>query len=816
LLSLGRHHDVIGDVSELLSRAPLRERLREQLVLALYRAGRQGDALRACEDARRTLVDQLGIDPGPELRDLERRVLQQDPSLDWLPPETGPAGPGPGPERPSEPLAQAIPRALAGRLPVPVSPLIGREAVLARLSDLLDLHRATTLTGPAGAGKTRLAIDLAARRSGHVCYVDFSPIDDPALVPAAVAAAAGVTIAPGEDPVASIADALSSEPTELLLVLDTCEHVVVAVAGLASTILRAAGHVRVLATSRRALGISGEFAWPVPPLDLPPPDAASAAAITSHAAVALFVERATALRPDLTVDDAAAGDIAAICLALDGLPLAIELAAARTELLSPAAIRARLEDRFGLLVDGVSDVAARQQTLRAAIDWSFELLSADQRAFFARLGVFAGTFDLDAALAVAGEGQAQPLETLASLIKHSMVTHAGPDRFRLLDTLRAYALVELTDLDADATRNRHADVFVRLAEQGETEIRGPDQLEWLDRLRADINNFRAAIDWCLVTGDATRAARLAGALAWFWTLNGMLAEAIRHLERLLDVEDLQPPVRAKCLWGYALLAASLGRLETARDAGYRAAELGRLCGDDADAAYGLNAAAVAEWALGNHARSLDAHHDAVALLDPLDDPWGLAVCNVLQARTLFDLGDPAASKVADEGVEHARHAGDRHVLGIALTQIAQIAIADDDIDAALAAAGEALELQETIGYTEGTVSALHVLGQAHRLAGDRDAARDAHRRALALAARIGHAAAMCEAVEDLARDQATGHPDQAARLLRAARAERARRRLPLRQRDAEELALLEQTVTMHGAGPAEDREFTHLVAEITG
>src|SRR4029453_2767469 len=153
-----------------------------------------------------------------------------------------------------------------------------------------------------------------------------------------------------------------------------------------------------------------EFAWPVPPLDLPPPDAASAAAITSHAAVALFVERATALRPDLTVDDAAAGDIAAICLALDGLPLAIELAAARTELLSPAAIRARLEDRFGLLVDGVSDVAPRQQTLRAAIDWSFELLSADQRAFFARLGVFAGTFDLDAALSVAGFDPQQPLE----------------------------------------------------------------------------------------------------------------------------------------------------------------------------------------------------------------------------------------------------------------------------------------------------------------------------------------------------------------------------------------------------------------------
>lgn len=257
-------------------------------------------------------------------------------------------------------------------------------------------------------------------------------------------------------------------------------------------------------------------------------------------------------------------------------------------------------------------------------------------------------------------------------------------------------------------------------------------------------------------------------------------------------------------------------METARDAGYRAAELGRSCGDVANAAYGLNAAAVAEWALGNHRRSLDAHREAVALLEPLGDPWGLAVCKVLQARTLFDLGDTGASKVANEGVDHARRAGDLHVLGIALTQIAQIAIAEGALGPAVAAADEALELQERIGYTEGTVSALHVLGQAHRLAGDIDAAREVHQRALTLAARIGHAAAMCEAVEDLARDEATARPQRASTLLRAARAERARRRLPLRQRDAEELALLEQSVAAHVEGTVEDCEFSDLVAEIAG
>jgi predicted ATPase/DNA-binding SARP family transcriptional activator len=804
-LRLGRHGDVIGELAHLVRRMPLRERFHEQLVLALYRAGRQADALRAYGDARRALVDELGIEPGAVLRDLERRVLQQDSSLNWTrledPPSVAAGSIAAPPTRTRSP----------GRLPVPVSPLIGREAQLARIEHRLEGHRALTLTGPAGAGKTRLAIEVAARTRRPVCYVDFSPIDDPALVAATVAGAAGVTVIPGEDPVISIADTLSAR--EVLLVLDTCEHVVAAVAQLAAAVLRVAPGVQVLATSRRALGVFGEFAWPVPPLDLPPPDATTATEITSYAAVSLFVERATAVCPELEVDDATAADIAGVCVALDGLPLAIELAAARTDVLSPGAIRSRLQDRFGLLVDGGPDVAQRQQTLRAAIDWSFELLSKDQRRFFARLGVFAGTFDLDAALSVAGEGLDAPLELLASLVKQSMVARAGHDRYRLLDTLRAYALDALADIDADEARDRHADVNVELAEHGELEVRGSNQLVWLDRFRNDVNNFRAALEWCLLTGDTTRAARLAGALAWFWTLNGMLTEAIQHLERLVDIDDVPPATRAKCLWGYALLAASLGRLDAARDAGYRAAQLARSC-DDAATAYGLNAAAVAEWALGNHDRSLEAHRQAIALLDKMDDRWGLAVCNVLQARTLFDLGDPAAAVVAATGVDHARRAGDRHMLGIALTQIAHIALAGGDAPAAMSAASEALDLQERISYTEGIVSALHVLGHAHRLSGDSDAARRHHRRALGLASRIGHAAAMCEAVEDLARDEATARPDVAAMLLRAARKERTGRGLPLRQRDAEELAALEKSLGRPAERTPTAREFSELILEM--
>jgi predicted ATPase/DNA-binding SARP family transcriptional activator len=810
LLRLGRNSEAVAALAELVQRLPLRERFHEQLVLALYRSGRQSEALRAFEDARKTLAEQLGLDPGPELRELEHAVLRHDSCLEWTPP-TSEQSKRRGPAAAPLDTARAAP---TGRLPVPVTPLIGRDGELIRLTELLQEHRALTLTGPAGAGKTRLAIALASRHADHVWYVDFSPIDDPALVGATCAAATGVTLAPGDDPVQVIANTLAVQRG--LLVLDTCEHVLAAAGQLASNVLRAAPNAQVLATSRRALGLTGEFAWPVPPLALPPSDAGSVAHIASHAAVKLFVDRAQAVRPDLDVDDRTAADIAAICLALDGLPLAIELAAARTDVLSPAAIRSRLADRFGLLVDGGVDAAKRQQTLRGAIDWSYELLTIDQRTAFARLGVFAGGFDLDAALDVAGAGLPNPLELLASLVKQSMVTRAGPDRYRLLDTLRAYALDALAELDADDTRARHAAYFTDLAERGEIAIRGTEQMEWLDHFRSDVNNFRTALEWSLSTGDLDRAARQAGALAWFWTLNGMLTEAIDHLERLAALEDIPPDTRSKCNWGYALLAASLGRLEAARDAGYLAAELGRNCDDPASTAYGLNAAALAEWALGFHDRSLEAHAEAIELLTTIEDQWGLAVCKVLQARTLFDRHDPAASRVAREGAEHAGRSGDLHVLGIALTQIGQLAIADDNPTAAVAAAAEALELQERIGYTEGTVSALHVLGHARRAVGDLDLARGLHRRALTLASRIGHAAAMCEAMEDLARAESTDDPELAGTLLRAARAEREKRGVPLRRRDAEELRDLERSVLSTGSAAAQDRPFSSLLAELTG
>ena len=812
LLQLGRHSEAVGDLSELVQRLPLRERIHEQLVLALYRSGRQAEALRAYEDVRRTLSEELGLDPGPELRGLERAVLHHDPALDWTPPPSEQTA-GQSATAPAvESSAPAV--APTGRLPIPLSPLIGRDAELTRLVDLLHGHRALTLTGPAGAGKTRLAIDLAARRTEPVWYVDFSPIDDPALVAPTCAAATAVTLTPGDDAVRSIADTLASRHG--LLLLDTCEHVLSAAAELASTVLRAAPNVRVLATSRRALGLSGEFAWPVPPLALPPPDAVGAGEITSHAAVRLFVERAQAVRPDLDLDDRTAADIAAICLALDGLPLAIELAAARTDLLSPAAIRSRLTDRFDLLVDGGADAAARQQTLRGAIDWSFELLTSEQGTLFARLGVFAGTFDLDAALEVAGAGLPNALELLASLVKQSMVTRAGSDRYRLLDTLRAYALGVLAELDADDTRARHATYYTQLAERGEIAIRGPEQLEWLDRFRSDINNLRAALEWSLLTGDVGQAARQAGALAWFWTLNGMLTEAIDHLERLVGAQDISAAIRAKCVWGYALLAASLGRLETARDAGYLAAELGRGCGDPAGTAYGLNAAAVAEWALGRHrplAASARGGHRA-----PRQDrgPVGARRLQgpagphpVRSARPGRPTGGQGGRRARETGRRPPRpwHRADpdrpardcrrRPVCsGLRRGGSARPPRADrlhrgHSVGPARARPGT------TPGRRRQRGSRPSPPGPCTRVA---DRPRGCHVRS------HGGPRARAEAPEQ---------PGFACALLRAARAEREARGVPLRQRDAEDLLALERALPSTEDAAGQDHAFTSLVEELT-
>jgi tetratricopeptide (TPR) repeat protein len=411
------------------------------------------------------------------------------------------------------------------------------------------------------------------------------------------------------------------------------------------------------------------------------------------------------------------------------------------------------------------------------------LLDEPQRIFFARLGVVAGTLDLETAGAITASDPAETLNLLTALVRHSMVAVVGDDRYRLLDTLRAYALEILETLDADDTRDRHADYHVERAERAEHGIQGADQLMWLDRLRMDVPDHRAALEWLVSTGDGIRAARLAGALGWFWTLDGMLAEACSRLQQVLAFEVLPAEVRGKAMWSLSLLSASLGELERAQALAVESIDLGRQSSDLVVTGCGLNALAVAEWALGELDQSSRTRDEAIAAFAAAGHKWGLALCGVLQARTAIDQGAQQAITLAEAGLEAARATGDLHLVGLGLEQVTRLALRAGDVDIAHARGIEAVNVQERIGYTEGVIAALHLLGRAILATGDGAAASTEHRRALRMALTIGHVAAMCEALEDLAQDAAAADQEQARSLLQLAEHHRAERSLPRRSDD---------------------------------
>jgi predicted ATPase len=523
-LEVGRASELVDELEGLLAHHPFRERLWRHLMLALYRSGRQADALAAYHRARRALDEELGIEPEQELRDLEAAILRQD---------VAPA---------------AARRTPIASLPFPLTSFVGRDREVAAVRALMHQARHVTLVGIGGAGKTRLALELARATDSMadgVAFVDLAAVADPELVPATVAAALGLREAPSQEAMAGLVNHVRG--SELLLVLDSCEHLLQAVAALVERLLTAASDLRILATSREVLGLPGETTYPVPPMTLPSLD--DAESVMHSDAVRLLVDRATRSRHDLRVDASGYETAARICRELDGLPLAIELAAARSNVLSLEEIASRLEDRFGFLVSSRRSGTPRHSALRATMDWSYDLLDPDAQGLLAQLSVFPAGASLPSIAEVCGDGDAREVERLLGrLADASLVLPVGGrsgTRYRLLDTVREYAAGRLAEPDVEPLRRRHAQRTRDLAVAANLALEQVGAGMSFEPIWDELPSIRAAIEWA-IDADPALGVEIACALERFWT-TGHDREGTDAFDALLARHELEAFSRARAL-----------------------------------------------------------------------------------------------------------------------------------------------------------------------------------------------------------------------------------------------------------------------------
>jgi predicted ATPase len=614
-------------------------------------------------------------------------------------------------------------------VPTPASSFIGREHEVRAVRELIERDdvRLVTLTGPGGIGKTRIALraasDLQASFEDGVAVVMLSPVSSPAMLVPAIAEALGAPEISGRARIDVLKELLRRR--RMLLVLDNFEHLVEAAAFVAE-LLESAEHLKVLVTSREVLRLSGEREFPVPPLSLPESDDAHPSdALARSEAVRLFVDRAQAVRPDFTLTDELTPVVAEICRRLDGLPLAIELAAAWVRTLTPQAIADRLDRRLHLLTGGARDLPQRQRTLRATIGWSYDLLDATDQALFERLGVFAGGWTLDAAEAVcAGEGGPDVIEGLASLLEKSMVRHRearGEPGFEMLETIREFAVERLEHRgDAERVRRAHALFFLRLASDAEQLLRTGEQDRTVERLAAENDNLRAAMRWSLDRGEPGRVARMGHALWLFWWARSLLSEAVAWMEEVLaDGEKLSKQERAMATLTLGSSAFTQGDDVRAIPNLRTAVALGRELRDRRGTATGLIALAAAVAQTEGATRAEAMARDAVDAFRELGDAWGVASALGVLGRILNLAGrSEEAVPVLEESVADAREVGQRSLLGLSLLNLGLGWLGTGDLQGAGVTLRESLGLLAGAGNREITAGAVEALAEVSSLAGD--------------------------------------------------------------------------------------------------
>lgn len=765
---------------QLVAADPYRESAHCALMQALADSGDRAAMQQVYREMRLLLRRDLNADPCSETETLYRSLGARS---------ARPVVSPPAPPPPSGP-----PR----RLPVPLSDLIGREREVEEVCGWLGKSRLVTLAGAGGVGKTRLSIAAAERAIGQfaegVWFADLAPLNDPAQITPTLLRLFGLQEDLQSPPENSLERALRSHT--LLLILDNCEHLLEACAVLAHRLLSACPGLRVLATSREALGLTGEHIYRVPSLSLPPAGQAGvekeASSLLEYVAVRLFVERARQAGASFQLTRSNAGAVVQICHRLDGIPLALELAAARVKALSLAQIAARLDDRFHLLTGGSRAALPRQRTLQMAIDWSHDLLSEGERTLFRRLSVFAGGWSLEAAEAVCAGGviaQETALDALTHLVEKSLAAFdepaEGTARYRLLESMRQYGVERLAESgETEALRNRHRDFFLQWAEEAEPHFYGPEQGRWYVYVEKEYDNLRAALEWCQRKEASEEALRLVGALSAFWDVRGRHKEGLAHQIAALSLTGAvgRAGARAKALLAAGQLSARQLDFALATTLLEECLTLQRELGNRRGVGRALNELADVAFRQGDHRLAHTRCKESLTIAQELGDrPSAVGALNMLGQLALHEGDYPLARSFYEECLAIDRELGDTRGIAGSLRGLGNVAYERNDPALARSLYEESLAIDRELGDRWGIIYTLGRLGRLARAEGDYGRASSRYKERLALCWELGEVFAIISSLEDFASmavrqgqelpaADSIGWSERAARLLGAAEA----------------------------------------------